>query len=110
MWVTPLCSGADIKQGNNHKDKTTPIQKLASGFIFTEGPASDAQGNIYFTDIPNSRIHKWSVDGKLTTFQEDSGKANGLYFDKEGNILACAGGTGKVVSIDPQGKVTVVET
>jgi gluconolactonase len=83
-------------------------QKLADGFKFTEGPACDKEGNVYFTDIPNSRIHKWSVDGKLSTFLENSGQANGLFFDNDGNLIACAGGTGKVVSIDPQGSITVL--
>ena len=84
------------------------VHKLVGGFNFTEGPAADAKGNIFFTDIPNSRIHKWSLDGRLSTFLENSGRANGLFFDKEGNLLACAGGTGQLVSIDPQGKVTVI--
>jgi len=84
------------------------IKKLAGVFKFTEGPAADEKGNVYFTDIPNSRIHKWSVDGKLSTFKEESGRANGLYFDKKGNLLACQGGTGKLVSIGPKGKTTVL--
>jgi gluconolactonase len=41
------------------------VEKLAGGFEFTEGPAADAQGNVFFSDIPNNRIHKWSLDGKL---------------------------------------------
>ena len=66
--------------------------KLAGGFKFTEGPAADSKGDVYFTDIPNNRIHKWStVDKKLSTFIEDSGGANGLYFSKEGDIYACLG-------------------
>ena len=84
------------------------VKKLAGGFQFTEGPARDAQGNIYFSDIPNSRIHKWSLDGKLTVFREDSGRANGLYFDRQGNLLACEGGNRRVTSITPDGKVTVL--
>lgn len=83
-------------------------KKLTGGFRFTEGPAADKEGNIYFTDIPNGRIHKWSVDGKLSTFMENSDGANGLFFDKNGNLIACIGGTGKLVSIDPQGKITVL--
>jgi len=55
------------------------VEKLADGFSFTEGPARDAQGNVYFSDIPNARIHKWSLDGKLSTFRENSGGANGLF-------------------------------
>ncbi|MFO7906767.1 MAG: SMP-30/gluconolactonase/LRE family protein [Planctomycetota bacterium] len=84
------------------------VEKLADGFEFTEGPACDADGNIYFTDIPNERIHKWSVEGELTTFRENSGGANGLYFDDEGNLLVCEGGNRRVTSITPDGEVTVL--
>jgi len=84
------------------------VVKLAGGFRFTEGPAADAQGNVYFTDIPNNRILKWSVDGKLTVFREDSRGANGLFFDKQGNLLACEGGGRQLVSIKPDGEVTVL--
>ncbi|MHC4678359.1 MAG: SMP-30/gluconolactonase/LRE family protein, partial [Planctomycetota bacterium] len=84
------------------------VEKLAGDFRFTEGPAADAQGNVFFSDIPNNRIHKWSLDGKLSTCREDSGGANGLYFDAKGNLLACEGGGRKLVSIDPKGKVMVL--
>ena len=84
------------------------VQKLAGDFRFTEGPAADAKGNVYFTDIPNNRIHQWSLEGELSTFREDSGGANGLYFDKDGNLLACEGGGRRLVSITPQGQVTVL--
>ncbi len=85
------------------------LEKLAGGFLFTEGPAADARGEVYFTDIPNNRIHKWSPSTrKLTTYREDSGGANGLFFDKKGNLFVCEGQRRRVVSIDPQGKVTVL--
>ena len=84
------------------------VEKLAGGFSFTEGPAADADGNIFFTDIPNNRIHKWSVEGKLSTFRENSGGANGLYFDKKGNLLVCEGGGRRLVSITAKGQVTVL--
>jgi len=84
------------------------VKKLCNGFRFTEGPAADAKGNVYFSDIPNNRIHKWSLDGELTTFRENSGGANGLFFDDRGNLLACEGGGRRLVSIDPQGNVTVL--
>jgi len=84
------------------------VEKLADGFTFTEGPASDAKGNVYFSDVPNSRIHKWSLDGKLTTARENTGRTNGLYFDRRGNLLACEGGNRRLTSISPDGKVTVL--
>lgn len=80
-------------------DGAKPV-KLAGGFKFTEGPASSPDGNIYFTDIPNNRIHKWdTTTKKLSTFLENSGGANGLYFSKEGDIYVCQGENRKVMSI-----------
>jgi gluconolactonase len=84
------------------------VDKLAGGFTFTEGPAADESGNIFFSDIPNNRIHRWSLDGKLSIFRENSGGANGLFFDKKGNLLACEGGGRRLVSITTAGEVTVL--
>jgi len=80
-------------------------KKLAGDFTFTEGPAADAEGNVYFSDIPSNRILKWSTAGELSTFFENSGGANGLYFDKEGNLIACQGGARRMVSISPDKKI-----
>jgi len=84
------------------------LEKLAGGFAFTEGPAVDAEGNVYFTDQPNDRILKWSVRGAVSTFLSPSGRSNGLYFDGKGNVLACADDKNQLWSIDPRGKVTVL--
>jgi len=83
-------------------------EKLADGFKFTEGPAVDAEGNVFFTDQPNDRILKWSVGGKLSTFLQPCGRSNGLYFDRTGNLLACADEKNQLWSIDPSGKATVL--
>jgi len=84
------------------------LKKLAGDFAFTEGPASDSEGNVYFTDQPNDRILKWSVDGKLTTFMQPCGRANGLSFDRKGNLWACADEKNEMWCIDRAGKATVV--
>jgi gluconolactonase len=84
------------------------LQKLAGDFSFTEGPACDAHGNVFFTDQPNNRILKWSIEGKLTTFMEPCGRANGLSFDLSGNLWACADEKNELWRIDPAGKVTVM--
>ena len=110
IFTVLFISGISCQEqfGNKTVSFDSNVQKLADGFKFTEGPAADKEGNIYFTDIPNNRIHKWSVDGKLSTFMENSDKANGLFFDKNGNLIACAGGAGKLVSISPKGEITVL--
>jgi len=84
------------------------LEKLAGGFAFTEGPAADAQGNVFFTDQPNDRILRWSVEGKLSTFLQPSGRANGLCFDRDGNLWACADEKNELWSISPDKKITVV--
>ena len=83
-------------------------EKLADGFKFTEGPAADAEGNVFFTDQPNDRIMKWSVDGKLSTFLQPCGCSNGLYFDRSGNLLACADEDNQLWSISPSGRITIL--
>lgn len=66
------------------------LQTLAAEFKFTEGPTADAAGNVFFTDQPNDRIMRWGIDGKLTTFLQPAGRANGMCFDAKGRLLACA--------------------
>jgi len=81
---------------------------VARQFKFTEGPAVDKAGNVFFTDQPNDKIWKYDTNGKLSVFLEKSGRANGLYFDKQGNLLACADENGQLWSIAPNGQVTVL--
>ena len=84
------------------------VEKLAGGFEFTEGPTCDAAGNVFFTDQPNDRILKWSVEGKLSTFLQPAGRANGMCFDARGDLIACADEKTALWSIAPDGKVTVI--
>jgi gluconolactonase len=84
------------------------VERLADGFKFTEGPAVDAEGNVLFTDQPNDRILKWSTDGQLSTFMQPCGRSNGLYFDRQGNLWACADEKNELWCIDPAGKVAVI--
>ena len=86
------------------------VEKLADGFLFTEGPAADKKGNVYFTDQPNDRIMKWSTDGELSVFLDMTGRANGLYFDKKGNLLACSDMENEIWSFNRNGDFTVLLT
>ena len=106
--VVVLASSSFAADGVDLIAPGAKVEKLADGFIFTEGPAANARGDVYFSDINNERIHVWSTDGKLGTFRENSGKANGLYFDEQGNLIACEGGSRRVTSTSPDGEVTVI--
>ncbi len=79
------------------------VDKLAGDFAFTEGPASDKAGNVFFTDIPNNNIHVWTTGGVLELFRDSTGGANGLMFDRNGNLIACEGGNRRVTRITPAG-------
>jgi gluconolactonase len=81
-----------------------PIQKLHTGFVFTEGPAADGQGNLYFSDVRANRIHKLGADGRLTVFREPSNQAYGLMVSARGEIIACEMGTGQVAAYSVDGK------
>ncbi len=92
---------------NLFKPGTKP--KLVSRqFTFTEGPAVDSQGNIFFTDQPNNQIWKYSVNGELSLFTNHSARSNGLYIDPKGNIVGCADEKGQLVSFSPDAKMHVV--
>lgn len=83
-------------------------QLVSEGHRFTEGPAASAKGEVFFTDIPNNRIHKIGLDGKVSVFKEDSGGANGLMFGPDGKLYACQNGTKRIVAYDMEGQETVV--
>lgn len=87
------------------------VVRVSDQFSFTEGPARDHDGNIFFTDQPKNKIWKWSEnDGRLSVFHDAPGRANGLYFDRSGNLLACADQDNELWSIDAEGKATVLVT
>lgn len=88
-------------------DGATP-QLISKQFSFTEGPATDKQGNIFFTDQPNDKIWKYDIDGKLSLFMDKTGRSNGMYFDKKGNLLSCADEQNQIWSISKNKKVTVL--
>jgi gluconolactonase len=65
------------------------VVKVATGFGFTEGPAWDGKALLYFTDIPNARIHTVNAAGETAVFAEDTGPCNGLMFSRDAELVAC---------------------
>lgn len=84
------------------------VEKLAGDFTFTEGPAADSKGNVFFTDQPNDRILKWSIDDKLSTWMQPAGRSNGLCFDSDDNLWACADEKNELWIIDKNKQSTVL--
>ncbi|AVR46697.1 gluconolactonase [Christiangramia fulva] len=104
LWITVSCNSHKkiIKEG------AMPVL-ISEEFDFTEGPASDAKGNVYFTDQPNNQILKWSAEtGNISVYMENAGRANGLYIDRNGNLLAAADEKSELWQIDPDKNVKVL--
>jgi len=91
----------------NQDDTATCISRR---FSFTEGPATDLKGNIYFTDQPNNRIWKYSTKGKLQLYMKSAGRSNGLYLDKRGRLFACADADNELWRIDGKKRKKVILT
>ena len=66
------------------------VTLVVDGCKFTEGPAVDSQGNVYFTDQPNNRIMKIDTNGKVSEFLKPAGRSNGMFFTEDGKLIACA--------------------
>ena len=82
---------------------------VKTGYNGTEGPAADADGNIYFTERSGSTIQKWTwSDGKVSVYREVKGGAIGQAFDAEGNLLTCEMENGRITRDDMKGNVTVL--
>ncbi len=114
MWSAVMASVVMLSvppvhaQEDSLVEPDATVMRLAGNFGFTEGPAADADGNVYFTDIPSERILKWSRREGITVFQEFSGGANGLRVDRDGRLVVCEMGNRQITMIDMQGNVTVL--
>ena len=84
--------------------------QIATTLSFTEGPAVDRAGNVYFTDLITQRIMKLGTDGVLSTFRENSNVANGLLIDSEGRLVACEGATFERPGVKVSGRPRVTRT
>ena len=89
--------------------KTVQFEKLATGFLFTEGPLWHAQGKyLLFSDMPGDHLRRWSAKDGVTTFRNPSNKSNGLTWDRRGRLLACEHATSSVTRTEADGRITVL--
>ncbi len=84
---------------------------ISNQFAFTEGCSVAKNGDVFFTDQPNDKIWKYDMKkGELSVFLDKTGRSNGTYFDKKGNLITCADEKGELWSVSPKGEVTVLMT
>ena len=81
-----------------------PLIEIQGEFKFTEGPAADRQGVVYFTDVPNAKVYKIEPGNKASVFRAESNHTNGQMFNAAGELLGCEAKTGRIVAVAPDGK------
>ncbi len=83
-------------------------QLVAEGFKFTEGPAVNAQGEVFFNDVPNNKTYKVGTDGKAAVFLDDTKRGDGQAFGPDGRLYSVAGGAEQIIAYDATGKASVI--
>ncbi|HQV36275.1 MAG TPA: SMP-30/gluconolactonase/LRE family protein [Flavobacterium sp.] len=100
---------AQISDSKNIVSKNASLELLADGYIFTEGPAVDQNGNVFFTDQPYNKIIRWDAQTKKTSvFSSESGRSNGMYFDNKGNLITCADMDNQLWQFDNKGNHKII--
>ncbi|MEX1094676.1 MAG: SMP-30/gluconolactonase/LRE family protein [Planctomycetales bacterium] len=114
MYVTlaAVCCASPLSAADDELAEIVPPDSkwelVGEEYKFTEGPAVDRQGNVFFSDPSSSRIWKAAVDGKVTLFAEDTAQTNGLMFGPDGRLYGCRFGEKKIVAYDPDGTMHTV--
>ncbi len=112
-WLESF-SSSSVLQANSPKfkelfPKNAKLQKVATGFQFTEGPVWIEQEQcLLFSDIPANRIYKLSNKNTVSLFKEPSYNSNGLTRDLQGRLLACEHGKRRVTRIEADGSFTIL--
>ena len=110
-WIKRGWSSAGYLKSESDKfdklfAKGTRVERVATGFRFTEGPIWLAEdGCLLFSDIPANRIFRLTTDGRVTTFRAPSGNSNGLTRDQEGRLIACEHGNRRVTRTERDGSI-----
>jgi gluconolactonase len=96
------------------------LERVAGGFVFTEGPVWSADGSLLFSSPNTNSIYRWHPSGRVTVFRSKSGYtgtdigrysqpgSNGLTFDPQGRLTICQHGNRRVIRVEPHGNVTVL--
>jgi gluconolactonase len=96
------------------------LERVAGGFVFTEGPVWSADGSLLFSSPNTNSLYRWHPSGRVTVFRSKSGYtgtdigrftqpgSNGLTFDAEGRLTICQHGNRRVIRVEPHGNITVL--
>ncbi len=105
------CTSKGVLNSKEIVQQNAKIQLVSDKFSFTEGPAADSFGNVYFTDQPNDKIYFWDwKTNKISEFRTGNGRANGTFFDKNDNLITCSDEKGQILKINKSGIAEILTT
>lgn len=101
LFLSLILSGnvQDTGENKNLIAKGAKVTKGGGGYKFTEGPSVAPDGRVFFTDQPNDKIDVWNENGTIATFMQPCDRSNGTYFNKQGELVACADLHNRLVAI-----------
>ena len=113
LWWIELAAGSvfaseGVMKINDIVVSGTEPQVIGQGYGFTEGPAGDGNGNVYFSDGQNNSIYFYEVGKGISIFVNDSTDANGMMMNSKGELYVCEGAAYRVVKFDVQAKKKTV--
>ena len=109
FWLAPLSVTAQDMRLSDILIDGQGWELVAEGFAFTEGPAVDLKGNLYFTDVFRGKIFRLNDQGKAEPFVEQSFGTNGLMFGPDGRLYGCQNGKKRIVAYDSTGMDTPIK-
>jgi sugar lactone lactonase YvrE/enterochelin esterase-like enzyme len=107
-WTTPIRAGAGSPQLREILVPGEDWALVGEGYQFTEGPAVDGKGEVYFTDVRDSKSYKIGPDGKVGLFVAGTKGGNGQAFGPDGRLYMVAAAAEQVVAYDAGGMSTVI--
>jgi sugar lactone lactonase YvrE/enterochelin esterase-like enzyme len=107
-WPAPVKAGRGSPQLRAILLPDAGWELVAKGYKFTEGPAVNAQGEVFFNDVPDGKTYKIGLDGKVSVFLKETKKGDGQAFGPNGRLYSVAGGTEQIIAYDAEGKATVL--
>jgi gluconolactonase len=107
-WPAPVKAGLGSQQLREILIPGEDWTLVAQGYQFTEGPAPNAQGEVFFNDIPNGKAYKIGLDGNVSLFIASTKNANGQAFGPDGRLYAAATGSSQILAYDAAAQPTVI--
>ncbi len=107
-WPAPVTAGKGSGQLQEILIPGEGWQLVAEGYRFTEGPAVNAKGEVFFTDVPARKAYKIGLDGKVSEYLADTKQAVGQAFGPDGRLYAAAEGADQVLAYGEDGKAAVI--